>query len=463
MISDRDLFDLQVLFVSQNDLLSKMTSRLNEMEMSFKSNDETAYNIIKTQQLLSELMGEKDLLSNEELSIVDQLDENVFDIYNKRRSVINDNLVKLQYDNWDSFVQKCLIYNTSNGIDGFTPYEIFLKNDDYKIFNSESYQNLYKWDKLDYLFVGLAGFVGALVDVFIVAIPRDLSSGEYKDQKGSPLTKWLQSLELPDWVQKWLEDIAKVPYDRTGGADHRIDTVGHDPILGFVFGVIDIIRGTSTKIKDGTISIEKVCDGKGLLEALIIQFLHLLSDISTKRGLPVPFASIFRLLDFGTFKRANGKTATISQLTLWMYHNGYDLRHFVTMATTPASIEIILRMYIMIKNYSEGAESKFSLACNPKYRSMMLSAHSIACAANVGKIYLRNGNPLAINYAEWMALIRYLMPSIKYWVFDRDNFILIHMESISDNEWNNLVLNGSLILNKIYNENLIPFELGMAD
>ncbi|KJR48942.1 hypothetical protein UF75_0652 [Desulfosporosinus sp. I2] len=102
------------------------------------------------------------------------------------------------------------------------------------------------------------------------------------------------------------------------------------------------------------------------------------------------------------------------------------------MSITPASIEIILRMYIMIRHFVENDDIVFMVGGNPKYRSMLLSSHSIACAANVGKVYLRQGNPLAVNYAEWLALIRYLIPSVKYWLFDRAELELKHLESIND-------------------------------
>lgn len=464
MISDKELQELQILIATQNDLLSKIESKLDGIEEAFESNVDTAMQIIRAQEMMDEILGEIHLLSTDELPIIDDVDEEIKSIYKSKHELINEDLIKLEFGNWDDFVQKCFIYNVYNEVDPYMPYEMFLSVNNLNVLKRESYNNLYKWDKWDYLFVGVAGFVGALIDVFIVAIPKNMKSGVYQGQTGSPLTKWLQSLELPEWIQKWLEEIAKVPYDRTGGSSHRIDTVGHDPLLGFIFGVLDIIRGTSTKVKDGSIEIIKdVTEGKGIVEAIIIQFLHLLSDVATKRGLPVPFASVFRLLDVGHFKRANGKTATISDLMGWMYHHGYDLRHFATMSTTPAAIEMILRMYIMIRSYTEENETEFFLGENPKYRSMLLSSHSIASAANVGKVYLRQGNPLAINYAEWMALVRYLAPSVKYWVFEKAELKLLHMESVTNKEWDSLLQNGSLILEKYYSEDLVTFILGEVD
>ncbi len=81
---------------------------------------------------------------------------------------------------------------------------------------------------------------------------------------------------------------------------------------------------------------------------------------------------------------------------------------------------------------------------------MLLSAHAIASASNAGKVYLRAGNPLAINYAEWLAFLRYLVPSVKYWIFDRSKMELKHMERISDEEWTKLLENGSILLGRAY-------------
>ena len=63
-------------------------------------------------------------------------------------------------------------------------------------------------------------------------------------------------------------------------------------------------------------------------------------------------------------------------------------------------------------HYYEKGENKILLANDPKYRTMLLSAHAVASAANAGKVILHQGNPLAVNYAEWLALIRYLLPSM---------------------------------------------------
>lgn len=116
-----------------------------------------------------------------------------------------------------------------------------------------------------------------------------------------------------------------VPYDAIKGSgllglgfngnNHRLKTLGHDPILGWIFGTANILTDTVTlssfetyrvqrkprlKISseivtpaaliDDTISMIKN-DKMNLPAALFAQAQHLKSDVNTKRGLPVPILS----------------------------------------------------------------------------------------------------------------------------------------------------------------------------
>ena len=97
---------------------------------------------------------------------------------------------------------------------------------------------------------------------------------------------------------------------RISGVNHRYTTLGHDPILGWIFGTMNIITGTLTK-KNLTLDsytvindrinqpilitevfeqfveeIEK--DNLILGVAILKQALHFSSDCFTKMGLPIP-------------------------------------------------------------------------------------------------------------------------------------------------------------------------------
>ena len=132
----------------------------------------------------------------------------------------------------------------------------------------------------------------------------------------------------------------KVPYDATRhsgegfhnrsmhGGQHRVKTLGHDPILGWLFGVSNIITDSITicpeyklgekKLRIPYIesyyvdmgsnfcweeqittwsvfsgSIESIKEDKHRLYAAIFaQGMHLASDLYTKMGLPIPFLSL---------------------------------------------------------------------------------------------------------------------------------------------------------------------------
>lgn len=127
---------------------------------------------------------------------------------------------------------------------------------------------------------------------------------------------------LSDIPPKWKDVLFQsVPYDailtsehveETGlsGITHRYRTLGHDPLLGLVFGTANIMTNSLTKYDfesfqvrnmtivrhypNGTIgmlqnAIERGCsDNKLLIAALARQVIHIGSDFFTKQGLPIP-------------------------------------------------------------------------------------------------------------------------------------------------------------------------------
>lgn len=460
--------DIEKAVLLQKDQLHRASGKLSELSEQLisvsdtekENRDDSDALDAKMAQMFRELGIDRDHLNLENVqSEAEPEDSELADI--EKNLYKFESPETIEYTNWEEYKEKVSLYISKYDIDlsidplvqMLTPQQFARTDQKYK----QQFEK-HKWDRWDYVFVGSAGIIAAITDYFFVAIPKTMASGLYKDQEGSVITEWLHNLKLPPALQKWLEKVSKVPYDHTGGADHRIDTFGHDPVLGFIIGVTDIMRGGATTLKKGKIGFERGLANPvhNPLEALIRQFLHFVSDAATSKGLPVPFASVFRALNFGSFPRPDGRTATISQLALWMYHHGYDLRHFVTMGITPGTIEIILRSYLMIRHYAEQGETEFFPASDPKYRSMLLSAHAIAAAGNIGKISLMQGNPLAINYAEWAALFRYLVPSMKYWVFDKHKDI----ESIYETGWDELLQESQRLYSYISGDKVKLITLG---
>jgi hypothetical protein len=477
--------DLAPILQAQNHQINTIRKRLNDIEDRFDRSTLSGEVLTEIDDLLYQITN-GETLSDEDYALAERNAIEIENVYEKYKHETNKALVKLRYNDWNQYVVDCYKYDWINEIDPLLPFEMLLSDEDMEQLKKSDYHSQYAWEKVDYFVVGIAGIVAILTDYFIVSIPKDITSGLYKGQKGSPLTKWLQSLRLPKGLQTKLEKLGKATFDNTGGSLHRMDTPGHDIVLGLIFGVIDIFGGTSTDFKGGVPNIKAfsdilketpefiqngattlaefinstpdfikkdTLDVFGLIEAFIIEILHLISDVCTKNGLPVPFACLTQLMKFGKFKRANGKTATIAEMGKYMYYQGYDLRHFVTMGVVPAVIELIVRGYFLIKHFIINDDMEIK-TLYPKLRSMLLVSHTIASAGNAGKIALKGGNPLSFNYAEWLMLVRYLIPSLKYWLFTRDGLEVEYLRKMNEEQWNDLLLNSRKIMDKISDNEL---------
>lgn len=292
---------------------------------------------------------------------------------------------------------------------------------------NKSYKGSYgdmSWDRSDYLIVTLAGAIATLLDIFVVRIPVD---GAFlgKMQQGSPLTKWLKenSRSVHEHYLRRFEKAAKVPYDLSVGKAvdglspkvHRLMSLGHDPILGFIFGVIDIMGGTGTFIdKHGDLrQIGSSVRSEGLMVAFLRVFLHLLSDVCTSAGIQPPFFTLLQLVKAKSpfVLGPSGERVSWTDVARYMYSHGYDLRHFATMGIVPASVEMIVRGWWLCKSFESREDPELAKA---KLTSMLALAHGIATSGNLlktGAIY--GMNPLALNWAQMLALFPVAMSWMK--------------------------------------------------
>jgi hypothetical protein len=462
MIAKDVVHHLRTVLHAQQHLLGRLRRAVDSIAQVFSTEQRRRAELAELEQLVQAMEANAAWLT------VGDLDGIVADAIRcdakARRQAVSQEMERIGFTDWASFVHQCEAYDRQQGLDPLLPYEAFLTEDDLAQLRAESYEAQYRWDRWDYLIVGGGGVLAALTDYFLVQIPKTFRTGVYAGQEGSPLTTWLKQYDTraqagqTDWLAAWarsLEDRCRVPYDvmsfsgpdgmqtiaGMGGRFHRFQSLGHDPILGFMFGVLDIMRGTMTGFSyDKLTHLHTFVHGAvwsdlqpvGLIEAILRQIGHLLSDVATPMGVPAPFMTLVQGLNIGSFGQ---KGRTWGELARWMYLNGYDFRHFLVSGLTPAVIEIVLRAYLMVRHYVEHGETKFLLGAHPKYRSMLLTAHAIAAVGNAGKIALMQGNPLAINQAEWMAFIRYLIPSLKYWVFDRARLKREHLERINERGW----------------------------
>lgn len=319
----------------------------------------------------------------------------------------------------------------------------------------ERYDLDHKLDMLDWGIAGVAGLLAALIDIFLVKIPSSKGLLGGKDIAGGKLSDicrtQLKNLYTPEQIKR-LEDEFWVPYDAStsrnlikevsglGPRSHRFQSLGHDPILGFIFGVLDIMDGRFSAIdKTGKLIIQKIPNapsGIGFFDALAKQLGHLKSDVSTSAGLPAPFMPLFQFLQIGNI---NGQT--IGELSKAMYTKGYDFGHFLAMSIPVAVIEVTVRLFYFAKRMYEGHEFLNALPFDiprqkrkPKLQTMLFTAHAVATAANAGKVLFLK-NPLAINLPQWLLFVKYSYQQLKWSIFTKENERQEAVQEVLNDDW----------------------------
>ncbi len=297
-------------------------------------------------------------------------------------------------------------------------------------------------DRYDFALSVATGIIAGVIDVLLVKVPV------HKGFLGSPASEggWLSNIIkeksgslFPKEKIQQLEKAYRVSYDPSnnsnlleevsglGPRSHRYQSLGHDPFLGFIFGVRDILAGDFSAIgKDGSLVIQHVADpflqGENLFvrifEALKNHMGHLASDVSTASGLPAPLMPLLSFLQFGEI---GNKKYTIGEVARQMYRSGYDFRHFIAGAIPVLLTEVIIRIGYFAKSISNGKTLSESIpsASSIKLRRQLLIAHSVATFINAGKVYLTS-NPLSISWAQTLAFLRYVMPELAFLVIGKE-------------------------------------------
>lgn len=263
----------------------------------------------------------------------------------------------------------------------------------------------------------------------------------------------LEAGPLSDYIRKRFDEVfppeemeklanskvSKVPYDAQDNRHtaeyvkglsayyHRLLSLGHDPLLGLIFGVFDIVTGRMTTIdKSGKIVsqvMENYAERKesDIFAAIAKQIIHFKSDITTSMGLPAPLMGLFNLLQFGSVGEAE---QTIAEIVQGMYFEGYDFIHFCSMSIPVMITEVIIRIGYAFKRIKEGNRNKDSIPFSldrdkhPKLSTMLFIGQSAATAINAGKVYFTK-NSMAINYPQWIAFAKYSYKQLKWVLLEK--------------------------------------------
>ena len=293
--------------------------------------------------------------------------------------------------------------------------------------------------------------------------------------------KW-KSKKSEKGYRSW-QEIAftiKVPYDATRhsgegfhdrnmhGGQHRFKTLGHDPILGWVFGVANIISDTITICPEYEIgekkfripyvesynvdmgsnfcwkeqtptwnifknSFESIGEDKHrLYAALFAQGLHFASDQYTKLGLPVPFLS---LID--------------SDKAYGIYKDGYDYLDYLydtqilRRTLKSASQSIMINMIIgAIHKFFYNPNTDFDKELyNVRTRKIILYSNMIATTSDVVQTSIRayNGDKNAIKNFDlggFLVTVYRLITDTKYIQKIKEEFIFKEWDRIIETKQN---------------------------
>jgi hypothetical protein len=304
----------------------------------------------------------------------------------------------------------------------------------------------YNLDGWDYAIACSCGLFAAMLDLLCVKAPLKPTVAIDTPVNGI-FNQWVQQAFnklLPPDFDKILSaafpigapdssttsDLKNAPDKALNPMNHRLRSLAHDPVLGFIIGVLDMKRGTCTTVVNGKIVvIQSTKDPiNGNIFYLIGRMLgHLISDINAPSpnqnrgmGLPAPFMGLLRM-----FENIPVGCSNFGHQIEWMYINGYDFRQFIVSSIPMMMMEVLLRAFYVgkqVKLYSapfgDTMLDTLPMKLNPRFRIMLALAYGTSSAVNAGKMYITH-NILNANYASWMGLAWHGFHALKWALFDK--------------------------------------------
>lgn len=345
-------------------------------------------------------------------------------------------VVSLNMPQWEELVHQVELEIQDNvTLQSLFTSEELRENEEYIQKLNNDFNQLHKLDSIDISICVLAGVVSAALDILLVGIPESTTEGLKAGSLSNYIRKYFESKFPPEEMEKLGSKAKyKTPYDAQDNRNtttyveglssyyHRLLSLGHDPILGFIIGIFDIMKNRMTTIDKSGKVVSQVMEcytgrtESSIFEAVLRQLRHLKSDLTTSMGLPAPLMGVFNLFQFG---KIGQEEQTIAEIVQGMYYEGYDFIHFCSASIPVMVSEIIVRICYAFKRIKEGNSIKESIPFTlnrtkrPKLATMLFISHSISTSINAGKVYFTE-NPMAINYPQWLAFAKYSFQQLKW-------------------------------------------------
>lgn len=269
-----------------------------------------------------------------------------------------------------------------------------------------------KWTKADFLVVFIAAVIGGVVD-FILSNRNNSATGQQ-----SKFSEWLNNT----FHEGKHATNAPIDYQGKGfgGGYHRELSKGHD-IARFAEGIKMFKSGSFEGVRyiDGVAHTVVMTANQygnpyaqlGTIEAILGYAQHMFADLFSKVSLPFPGYSFL----------TESSNRELRKFAADMYHNGFNCKNIIIQSASTIAIEVIIRIYFSImsvkkyhdkceiaEDYSniEALKQFIKPGSKEKLHEMLLVAHAIVTAVNVGKVVITK-NFAEINVTEIMAVVRY--------------------------------------------------------
>lgn len=237
------------------------------------------------------------------------------------------------------------------------------------------------WERSDLVVVGIAGFLGALANLYDTQIDAKMLDG----------LAWLKRTDL---VTRWEQDAKGMPIDymgsKFGGPGHRGLSAGHD--IGRFFNALNQVRtgtfeGTYWEYGERFVRQSTTTPfGTPYPEvewplALAQLLKHWVADFVTPMSLPLPGWTLLRdLPDRDLRKFAQEAYAGDHR------GSGLNLRSgLLTPGLGMVTTEVIIRTHGPVAAYRATGKARLTAARSAKQSEMLLAAHAAAGAVSLSK------------------------------------------------------------------------------
>lgn len=371
------------------------------------------------------------------------LKERVFDIYKargitppsvKRSGIMFESPISIETKSYDE------IYNDSSnrliksGIDPETIDETFFFSpkelDDIKKELDRVNIRRERWNKSDYIVVFFAAALGSLADIVLSSRDNILTGADPRKHFSSNFSEKLNQIHTN--ASTTHSPNAPIDYQGKGfgGGFHRELSKGHD-IFRFVEGINMMHKGQFEAIRyeNGTaIKVITKLNQYGnpyrelpIIEAVMEYAKHMFADAFSTCSLPFPGYSFLTESD----------NRQLRIFAADMYQNGFNIKNVAIQSLSTVVIELMIRIFFSIqsvrKYYNEVSINEDysnwnAIKCfvkplnNVKLNEMLLVAHTIVTAVNLGKCIIKK-SPWEINVTELFSVVKYGINVLKQTIY----------------------------------------------